>query len=36
MNSSEDDIYINKGEVSGPKPKIFIEKRNEVLKKGYD
>ena len=36
MNSSEDDIYINKAEISGTKPIISLEKRNEVFKKGYD
>ncbi len=36
MNSSEDDIYMDKAEISGTKPKISIEKRNEVFKKGYD
>ncbi len=36
MDSSEDDIYINEGYIQSPKPKISIEQKNELLKKGYD
>ena len=33
---SEDEIYINEGQIPGLKPEISEEKRNELLKKGYD
>ena len=36
MDSSEDEIYINEGYIEGPKPQISIQKKEELLKKGYD
>ena len=36
MDSSEDEIYINEGEIQGPKPEISKEKEKELLKKGVD
>ena len=36
MDTSENDIYINKGYIQGLKPKISIAQKNELLTKRYD
>ena len=36
IDSSDDDIYINEREITGPKPEISNEQKEELLRKGYD
>ena len=36
IDSSDDDIYINEGEIAGSKPEISNKQKEELLRKGFD